>query len=192
MSFGSVIQWSIEGSWIFFLVYWFAMAFRVKRVVKRQSAAGRMIQFAGGTAIVILMWNDKIPGGVLASRFVPAARGWALAAALLTCAGIAIAIWARAILGGNWSGTVTLKRDHTLTRTGPYAIVRHPIYSGILLALAGTALAVGEWRGPLAVGIAFAMFLVKLRTEERFMTEQFGREYEAYRYATRALIPYIF
>ena len=192
MTFDSGIYWIIEGAWVGFLAYWVVKAFGVKRVARRQGVASRLIQIAGIGAAFILLFNSNIHWGVLASRFVPAGRGWPEAGAALTCAGVAIAIWARAILGGNWSGTVTVKEDHTLVRTGPYAVVRHPIYSGLLLAVAGTALAVGEIRGILALAIASAALVNKSHLEERFMAEEFGREYEDYRRRTCALIPFVF
>jgi len=82
-----------------------------------------------------------------------------------------------------------VKRDHTLVTTGPYAIVRHPIYTGLLLAFAGTALALGEVRGVLAIAIATASLWRKLRLEERWMGEQFGDAYERYRSRVPALVP---
>ena len=75
---------------------------------------------------------------------------------------------------------------------GPYAIVRHPIYAGLLLAIVGSAIAVGEWRGVLAVAIAAVSFIRKLRLEERWMHEQFGNSYLAYRQRVSALIPFVF
>lgn len=65
---------------------------------------------------------------------------------LMVICGLAFAVWARIHLGRNWSGTVTVKEDHELIRSGPYGIVRHPIYTGLLLAIAGTAIVFGEWR----------------------------------------------
>jgi protein-S-isoprenylcysteine O-methyltransferase Ste14 len=94
-------------------------------------------------------------------------------------------------LGRNWSATVTVKQDHELIRTGPYAIVRHPIYTGVLFGFIGTALAVGQWRGVLAVVIVFVSFWRKLRIEERWMSETFGEQYRLYRAHTRALIPFL-
>ena len=84
-------------------------------------------------------------------------------------AGLAFTVWARICLGRNWSGTVTLKQDHELVRTGPYRFVRHPIYTGLLVAIAGSAVVRGEWRAALALVIAFAALWRKLRLEERWL-----------------------
>jgi protein-S-isoprenylcysteine O-methyltransferase Ste14 len=99
-------------------------------------------------------------------------------------------VWARVHLGGNWSGIVTIKHDHELIASGPYAIVRHPIYTGLLVAFIGSAMARGEWRGVLAVLIAWVALWRKLRLEERWMGERFGQQYEAYCRRVPALLPF--
>ncbi len=109
----------------------------------------------------------------------------------MVAAGLGLAVWARAHLGRNWSGIVTVKKDHALIRTGPYRIVRHPIYTGLLLALIGTAAAIGEWRGVVAVICALIGFLRKIQVEEKRMRENFP-EYSRYRQQTAALIPLLY
>ena len=86
---------------------------------------------------------------------------------------------------------VTVKHDHELVRSGPYALVRHPIYSGVLLALIGTTLAIGRWRGLPGLALIAAALLCKLTIEERFMSEQFGEAYARYRAEVPALIPFV-
>ena len=95
------------------------------------------------------------------------------------------------MLGRNWSGIVTVKQDHELVRSGPYRWVRHPIYTGLLIAFVGTAISRGEWRGVLAVLIVFAALWRKLQLEERWMIETFGDAYLRYRAEVRALIPFV-
>lgn len=191
MSFYHAIKWSIEAAWITFCAYWLIMAFSVKRTVKRQSLSSRALHIAVGVLTYMLLFTDRLAWGPLAWRFVPDSRAWAMAGVVLTWAGAALAIWARAILGGNWSATVTVKQDHNLVRSGPYSAVRHPIYSGLLLAGLGTALAIGEAHSLLAVAIGLLGFRAKSRLEERFMIEQFGREYEEYRQHSWALVPFV-
>ena len=94
-------------------------------------------------------------------------------------------------MGRNWSGIVTVKEDHALVRTGPYRVVRHPIYTGLLLALIGTAAAIGEWRGVLSVIFVLIGFLWKIRVEEERMNANFP-EYAQYRRQTAALIPLLY
>ncbi|HXJ92069.1 MAG TPA: isoprenylcysteine carboxylmethyltransferase family protein [Terriglobia bacterium] len=191
MSFYHAIKWSIEAAWVAFCAYWFIMAFGVKRAVKRQSLSSRVLHITVGVLAYMLLFTDRFSWEPLAWRFIPDSRAWATAGALVTWAGVALAIWARTILGRNWSATVTVKQDHTLVRNGPYSTVRHPIYSGLLLAGLGTALAIGEVHSLLAVVIGLVGFRVKSTLEERFMIEQFGREYEEYQRHSWALVPFV-
>ncbi len=127
----------------------------------------------------------------LDQRFLPGTMVIYWLGLIMLAAGVAFAVWARNYLGRNWSGSVTVKQDHELIRTGPYRFVRHPIYSGLLLAILGTAIAFGEWRGLLAFGLLTGSLLLKLRMEERFMSEIFPNEYARYRAEVPALIPFI-
>ena len=107
----------------------------------------------------------------------------------ITIVGFAITLWARFILGSNWSGTVTIKVDHELIRTGPYAYVRHPIYTGIIVALIGTTLALDQWRGVFAVILLWIGFTIKRLKEEQFMRQTFGEQYAVYSRTTGAIFP---
>jgi len=111
--------------------------------------------------------------------------------AVVTTFGLLYTVWARLHLKSNWSGTVTIKADHELITTGPYAFTRHPIYTGLLLAFLGSAIADGEVRGALAFVIAFAALWRKLRLEEKWLTQQFGAVYSEYMQRVAALIPKI-
>jgi protein-S-isoprenylcysteine O-methyltransferase Ste14 len=191
MSFHHTAGRLIEIAWIVFCAYWFIMAFGVKRAVKRQSWSSRLLHIVVGVVAYMLLFAQHVNWGPLSIRFVPDERAWVIAGVALTYAGVALAIWARAILGGNWSATVTVKQDHSLVRRGPYSAVRHPIYSGLLLAGLGTALAIGEVHSLLAVVIGVAGFYAKSKLEERFMIEEFGKAYEEYRQRTWALVPFV-
>jgi protein-S-isoprenylcysteine O-methyltransferase Ste14 len=103
--------------------------------------------------------------------------------------GLGFAIWARVQIGRFWSGTVALKAEHALIRGGPYAITRHPIYSGLLLALIGTAITRDSRAAFLGLPLVFAGLFVKLKQEERLLLDRFGPEYEKYRAEVPALIP---
>jgi protein-S-isoprenylcysteine O-methyltransferase Ste14 len=182
---------SLEIAWGTFILFWLLAALFASRAVKRESPARRALTIVLGAIPFLLMFTDHLNYGPLAHRLIPHEPLVAVAGVALTYAGIALAIWARVIMGRNWSAAVTIKQDHRLIRTGPYSAVRHPIYSGLLLALLGTALDVGEVRGLAAFVIALLIWLFKSRTEERFMVEQFGQDYEEYRRRTRALVPFI-
>lgn len=109
--------------------------------------------------------------------------------AILLYGGIAFAIWARVHLGRYWSGIVTLKEGHRLIRTGPYAFVRNPIYTGILLAVIGSAVVVGRAGVLIMVVVLLVAFLLKIRAEEALLREAFGAEYEEYAREVKRLVP---
>ena len=110
---------------------------------------------------------------------------------VVTAAGVGVAFWARWHLGANWSGVVTLKEGHELIRTGPYRAIRHPIYTGILLALFGTMLEISEARGLLALAMACLSFYWKARREELFLAQEFGDKFEAHVRQTGMFLPKI-
>jgi protein-S-isoprenylcysteine O-methyltransferase Ste14 len=105
--------------------------------------------------------------------------------------GVGIAIWARYHLGEYWSARITIKVGHKVIDTGPYAHVRHPIYSGVLLGLIGTALAVGKWRAVVAFFLILIVYIIKARTEEKLLTGQLGDAYQEYKMRTGMLIPWV-
>jgi len=138
-----------------------------------------------------LVFEPRASIGPLAARFLPAEPWLPWLGLALTAAGCGFAIWARALLGGNWSAVVTLKHGHELIRGGPYALVRHPIYSGFLTGLLGEALVIGELRALLALLIAFVAWLDKTRLEERFLLDQFDGAYAEYSHSVKRLIPFL-
>ena len=127
--------------------------------------------------------------GWLGRQIVPRTEALFFVGSFLLIMGLGLAVWARVHLGKYWSGHVTLKAGHRLIRSGPYAFVRHPIYTGILTAMLGSAIAIDEYRGVLVLAIATETFVRKLLIEERWLTEEFGSEYERYRHEVKALIP---
>jgi protein-S-isoprenylcysteine O-methyltransferase Ste14 len=130
--------------------------------------------------------------GWLGVSFIPENDGVRITGMAMTVLGGLFAIWARLTLGGNWSGRVTVKEDHELIVKGPYAVTRHPIYSGILLAYAGTAFAVGKWHGLVGLCVILIGLMIKMSREERLMMETFPDAYPQYRQRVKALIPGIF
>ncbi len=175
--------------WLAWLAYWLAAARDVKPARRRESRANRLLTVALTIPAAVLL---AIPGAWLhwlGARFLPDTMILYWLGLLIVSTGLAIAVWARVHLGRNWSGTVTVKEDHELIRSGPYGIVRHPIYSGLLLAILGTVIVVGEWRGLLAFCFLTIALLLKLRREERFMEESFPDTYPSYRAQVPALIP---
>jgi len=177
--------------WMAWFAYWGIAARSVKADVRQESTASRIAHLFPLIAGALLLWLPRLPAGFLGGRFLPETSTVYCIGAALVAIGLGFSVWARVLLGRNWSGIVTLKQDHELVRSGPYRWVRHPIYTGLLLGFVGSAIALGEWRGILAVLIVFVALWRKLRLEERWMVETFGDEYRRYREQVRALIPFV-
>jgi len=185
-----VAQLVIPACWIGWALYWLWTARRLKPVRRRESRASRAAHVVPLALTAALLAAPALPGW-LGEPCCAAGAGERAAAVLLVAAGLAFSVWARRVLGGNWSASVTVKDDHEIVRSGPYRWIRHPIYAGLIVALAGSALARGEWRGLVAFAIAVAALWRKLQVEERWLTAEFGAGYADYRRQTRALIPLI-
>lgn len=184
------VRW-IDYLWVLVGIYWLVGALRSKPVARSERWTSRIVHLAIMAAAAGLLFSDSARVGILGARFLPESDGVGWAGLCLTAAGCVFAVWARAWLGANWSGTVTRKQDHELIRGGPYAIVRHPIYAGFLLGILGTALALGEVRGLVALALAFVGWYRKARVEERFLVEEFGDDYLRYRREVEQLIPFV-
>jgi protein-S-isoprenylcysteine O-methyltransferase Ste14 len=175
--------------WYVFAAYWAITALRVKRTKAREKSADRLITVVVVVVAYELLFARRLRFGVLGMRFVPLETWIAFVGIAVTCVGTGISIWARYCLGEYWSARVTLKEGHQLIRRGPYAFVRHAIYSGMLVATIGTALVVGEWRGVAAILLLIAAHSRKAMREERMLTNEFGDEYRIYRQSTGFLFP---
>jgi protein-S-isoprenylcysteine O-methyltransferase Ste14 len=178
--------------WIGLWLVWLVSALAAKRTVQRQSPGSRLAQAIPIIAAFSLLFGRRMWPLWLRRRLFPASDTELVWLGLaLTAAGIAFAVWARLWIGPNWSGTVTIKEQHELIQGGPYRLVRHPIYTGFLLAFLGTALTYGEIRGLAGFLLAVLGFTLKLRTEESFMVQQFGDKYLDYKRRVKALVPFV-
>lgn len=181
----------IAGLWTAWIALWLAVAFNVKRTRWRENrwtALWNRVPVLLGAALLI--WPRLAPA-VLSRPILPAGPALPVLGAALVLAGLVFALWARRHLGRNWSGDVTVKEGHALIRSGPYRLVRHPIYSGLVLALVGTALAIGDARGFVATGLILIGFVVKLSIEESRMRETFP-DYADYCRRTARLLPGVY
>lgn len=178
-------------TWLCFLGYWLWSARRLKRPTRAEPALPRFFKYWLPILLAValmwpLPWLDRTP---LGRALLPAGFGLALSGLLLIAAGVLFSCWARHLLGSNWSSEVQLKQDHELIERGPYRLVRHPIYTGILLALLGTVLLLDEWRALLGFVIMALSFWRKLRLEEAWLSEHFGAVYLDYMRRVKALVP---
>jgi len=181
---------AIDGAWALWLAIWIVLSRRVKGVERQESLLSRASHIVPLIVAGFLLAFSTPDGATLVETPLVPRAWWMVHLGLaVVLAGLAFAVWARLILAGNWSGTVTLKRDHELIRRGPYALVRHPIYTGLITALLGTAIAIDEIRAALAVVIVTVSFVTKMRTEEAFMRAAFGGAYDDYRRSVPALVP---
>lgn len=181
----------LEILWTAWMLYWWLSARNASTAVRRESLLSRAGHIVPLALAVLLIIPVRWPLGAL-DDFVFGDRYALYAIGLIvTAAALVLSVSARVTLGRHWSGIVTVKKDHELIRNGPYRWIRHPIYTGLIFGFVGTALALDEWRGWLAVLIVFAALWRKLRLEERWMSEQFGDRYAEYRKHTAALIPFI-
>jgi protein-S-isoprenylcysteine O-methyltransferase Ste14 len=177
--------------WIAFLLYWQVKAFGTKATQRMEPAASRVLRVLIFLVAIILLSTTRIPFRWLYLQPWPTGFWIFWLGAAVMVAGLLFAIWAREHLGRNWSRSVTIKEDHELIRTGPYAVVRHPIYTGILAGFLGTAIALSEVRGYIAFALIFLALWLKLRMEENWMRAQFGERYATYSQRTAALVPYL-
>ena len=178
--------------WLTLGLVWLVGALMAKRTERTQSSSSRVRHLALEASAFFLVfgrisWPAWLEWHFVADRST-VARWSGLA---LTAAGIGFAIVARFWIGRNWSGRVTIKERHQLIQNGPYSVVRHPIYSGLLLALLGTAIVHGEIRGLLGLALAAMGWVFKLRTEEAFLLRQFGKAYRDYKQRVKALVPFV-
>ncbi len=179
--------------WLALIAFWLLSASSSKKAARTTSWwAGPGVRVV---IVIALLYLARL-GGFQHLRF-DVARGTphpgALAAvigAIVCAAGVAVAIWARVHIGRNWGMPMSLREGHELVTSGPYASIRHPIYSGILLTMIGSALAVGpQWLLPFVVSLVY--FVYAARREEQDMTQQFPDVYPAYQQRTKMLIPYL-
>jgi protein-S-isoprenylcysteine O-methyltransferase Ste14 len=189
MTAREVFHLLVEVPWIVFLLYWIVSAIRTRETVQRESFASRyailLIEIAG----FVLLFRHSAGVGFLGERFMHRTLASAIVGSILTWMGIGLAIWARYHLAEYWSARITIKADHQLIRTGPYARLRHPIYSGLILAAIGSAVVIDEWRCVLGVCLILTGYCIKARKEEAMLTQQFGEAFREHQKHAGFLMP---
>ncbi|MEQ1770753.1 MAG: isoprenylcysteine carboxylmethyltransferase family protein [Devosia sp.] len=176
--------------WCVWFAAWFGAGIFASRPEKRprlsREARYWAVTAAGG---VLLYLNFRTTGGLQVQWTVAGALEWALL--VVAAIGLGFTWWARVHLGVLWSGNVTRKPGHRVVETGPYGLVRHPIYTGILLAVYATALLRPGWYGLAGCVVMTLGFIDKIRLEEAFLGEILGSEYAAYRARVPMLVPFL-
>lgn len=174
--------------WVVFSLYW--------EIAAKNAAPAKTSESKGSRAVHVFLANAALLLEIAPirglGRFLPASSIIMTAGLAVEAMGLFLTIWARRHLGRNWSGEITIKVDHQLIRSGPYKLLRHPIYTGLLAMYTGIAIVTGEWLA--IVGLAMAIFAYwrKIRLEEANLKVAFGADYESYRRETWTLVPGLF
>jgi protein-S-isoprenylcysteine O-methyltransferase Ste14 len=179
---------AVTSLWIGWLIIWYVAAINVKRSRVRDTVLSHLIQVGVSGAVFVLLY-PQMHLGWADTWFVGNTYAAQVLGTFLTALGLGFCLWARIYLGRNWSGAVRISEDHELIRSGPYARIRHPIYSGLLLAILGTAVVLGRWRGIAALMVAIVGFAYKAKREERLLAQEFGSAFEEHRRRTGFFIP---
>jgi protein-S-isoprenylcysteine O-methyltransferase len=180
----------ISTCWGAFFVIWVLAAMFTKRTVYHESGARRLRYIIPIVFGWYLVFRGYRLGGPFNIHIVPQTDAILVAAAILCVCGLGFCLWARAVLGRNWSGTVTLKENHELIVRGPYRLVRHPIYTGLLAMLIATWIEQGHIAGIIGLVLVCISLWIKLNNEEEVMQKQFP-QYAAYRERVKRIIPFI-
>jgi protein-S-isoprenylcysteine O-methyltransferase Ste14 len=179
------VELIFEIGWAAFWLYWLVAAFSMKRGRVPWSRELRI------RVVIVAVVVVLVRAGVFRHHGLNHNPWLAAVGLVLFVLGLAFAVWARLHLGRNWGTPMTQKLDPELVTSGPYRFVRHPIYSGILAAGVGTALAL-SWFWLVGVALAAVYFVYSATVEERFLTEQFPGAYPPYKRSTRMLVPFVF
>ena len=180
--------WAAWAGWLIFSLYWEIAKEKTAAAKSAESPTSRGLHvFLANVALLLVAAPIRGLG-----RFMPISSPVMAVGLVIEAMGLFVAIWARRHLGRNWSGEITIKVDHQLIRSGPYARLRHPIYTGLLAMYAGTVLVTGGWLALIGLAMAALAYGRKLRLEEANMVVAFGAEYDHYRRESWALVPGLF
>jgi protein-S-isoprenylcysteine O-methyltransferase Ste14 len=174
--------------WIVMIVYWNISARNIRPVAKAEdekSTARRQLLLN----LAILMLFVPVPG--LTRQFLAPTRA-AVAAGFTVQAGSALFyFWTKRYLGRFWSSAIAIMKDHQLVRSGPYRLIRHPLYTGMVGMFVGTAIVSGQYHALIGAALGVFAYWGKIRIEERALSEAFGAEYDEYKRHSSALIPWL-
>ena len=181
----------ISVCWGVFFIVWVLAALSTKRTVYRQAGLQPLRYIIPALIGWYLLFRGEHLPYPLHLHIIPQSDAILIGSSFLCVCGVVLCIWARATLGRNWSGTVTLKENHELIVRGPYRLVRHPIYTGLLAMLMATAMQQRHLAGVTGTILVFVSLWIKLSHEEEVMGKQFPDQYPAYRKRVKRIIPFI-
>jgi protein-S-isoprenylcysteine O-methyltransferase Ste14 len=179
----------VIGCWTVVALYWFVAAWSTKRTVEHQSWRSRVVLVLMIFAAIELLTVSRIMPD--AALVVPQTPLVGMAGTAIGLVGLAFTLWARRTLGGNWSGWVTFKEGHELVQRGPYALVRHPIYTGVLTMFLGTAIVWARASAFAGLAVVFFALWVKSRQEEAMMLKHFPDQYPPYKARVKGIVPFV-
>lgn len=187
------IKIGLKITWLIVLTYWFISGLNAKKVEHQETFLTRFLQYWLPLIIAMLLLGPGEWYGQswLREKFIEHTNLVGMIGLSIAVMGAIIACTSRYMLGKNWSLSVQKKEDHQLIQSGIYKMVRHPIYTGLLLLFIGNAIIVGDYRAIIAVVIVFVSLWLKLKKEEKLLIEIFGTKYTEYKKLTKALIPYL-
>jgi protein-S-isoprenylcysteine O-methyltransferase Ste14 len=175
--------------WAAFGVYWVASGLKGKAAKTSESSLYRWGRLSILVITFSLLFSSWTAVSILGRRLLPESRWLLYAGFACTILGLLLALWARIHLGQQWSDKVVLKVDHQLVRTGPYSRMRHPIYSGVLLGVLGTALVLGQLRGAVAFALLLTNYIIKAKREDQLLAAHFPEEFREHSRQTGFLLP---
>jgi protein-S-isoprenylcysteine O-methyltransferase Ste14 len=173
------------------VIYLVLLLLNTKKTGIREKSETRFIYLLCLVLGMALIFYKDFPYGHFADPVCKNTRLLNWTGIAMAAIGISFSLWARFVIGSNWSGVVMVKKNHELIQSGPYAIVRHPTYSGFILALLGTVIVLNEWRGLIGFIILVVSFLWKIEKEEKMLSNRFSN-YAGYRQKTKKIVPFIY
>jgi protein-S-isoprenylcysteine O-methyltransferase Ste14 len=182
--------WPFAVLWWAWLIYWGVSARRAKQNQGVESKASRRSHTLPVLIGALVMGATQQSKTIFALRVLPFGLPAYVSGFVMVALGLLFTVWARVHLGTNWSANVARKREPELVRSGPYAWVRHPIYSGLLLAFLGVGVGRGDVWALLGCALMWYGFLRKLRIEERWLQQTFGEAYTRYRQEVPGILPW--
>jgi protein-S-isoprenylcysteine O-methyltransferase Ste14 len=183
------VNYTLGALWGGWLLFWLVSARGNKPTATPTGLLWRLIVL---TAVLVGWLGWRQSPAYFAQPLLPPSAAWVYIGLVLTVCGLGFTIWARRVLGTNWSAMPTIKQHHELVQRGPYRVVRHPIYTGLLLAAFGTCLARGRVWTFCVFGMAAILLIVKLKAEEALLARRFPEAYLEYRRRVKALIPFLY